>query len=83
MITDTDRINFIESLFLKNEKLCIESQKSTEFHPIPFSLEMFTIKTQHFYGDNIRDLIDVSIEEKHNERKYYGKEWLKREKEGV
>jgi len=76
MIIDTDRINFL----CQNRVLKIEEVQKSGLNDAPFKYEMFTIETQRFYGDSIRDLIDCAISGEYKKRRYYGEEWLKRTK---
>lgn len=73
MITDTQRIDFIENLlkagdcFELDKNALIDSQPNQEDLPI----QLFTVLTQHIRGESVRELIDIAIKKSSNPPEYY------------
>lgn len=54
--SDKEHVDFLD----RNEAEFEEVHPQAEY--TPYYLEMFTVLTQHIYGDNIRQLIDKGID---------------------
>lgn len=78
MLTDTDRLNCIDKILSGKGHFKIERRTYDGIHEEPFGFQVFTIGTQHFYGDNIRDICDAIITGEYKDRTYYGKQWMQR-----
>lgn len=82
MPSDTDRINFIERMLIKDgpgqgcgvsigKNSLIGSQPNMDKFPV----QIFTIPSQHQYGKTAREVIDIAIKFESGERDWKEENW--------